>query len=65
MNSSDNTQGENGTRNIKDTYHYMVYIEECVLCGYTEKQRVRVAGKRESGKCYIDYNQTACPEHFV
>jgi len=45
---------------------YKIYISECVLCGRTDEERVRMwTPKPKDYKDRIDYDQYACNGHFI
>lgn len=51
---------------VKKPYWYKTTIEECVLCGWSDKWRERMYTEKpkEVSQRYI-FNQTACDTHFI
>jgi hypothetical protein len=52
---------------IKQDYWYRFYTTECVLCGAgdTYKERVYDRPKPENPAERYEFEQFACPEHFL
>jgi hypothetical protein len=46
-------------------HYYDVYIEECVLCGRTDRWRERRRGKKPNDGSNYHYKQNACSVHFT
>lgn len=57
---------EGGYDRQKETYWYKQWIRECALCGYTQKYKWReFTPKPDDPNQRIEFEQTACSEHFL